>query len=183
MIRPFTLLNFVNWINEFLPIGTPSFLRQNKFCHIFCEWMHRHPFTNYCRLSGVSAPGRAKYPEHKTQFCAMGVFRSQTPRALRNASYIYHCPAYAFHFGRIRPVFLPVSGLIFSLTTTRLFLFFLFALIWYPCPYIPDLRSMAFLPDTILSTDSFPFLSVPTDHQPILPGIPHSEILYQSISL
>ena len=26
-------------------------------------------------------PARAKYTEHKTKFCAMGVFRSQTPRA------------------------------------------------------------------------------------------------------
>ena len=41
---------------------------------------------------------------------------------------------------------------------------------------------MAFLPDTILSPDSFPFLSVTTGHPPVLPGIPHSEILYQSIS-
>jgi len=43
----------------------------------------------------------------------MGVFRSQTPRALINAACKNYCPAYAFHFGRIRPVFMPVSGLLF----------------------------------------------------------------------
>ena len=56
-----------------------------------------------------------------------------------------------------------------------------FNLVFLP-GYIPDLRNMAFLPDTILSPDSFPFLSVTTGHPPVLPGIPHSEILYQSIS-
>ena len=76
--------------------------------------MHRHPFTNYPPVGGT-APGRAKYPEYKSLICAMGVFRSQTPRALWDASYIYHNLAFAFHFGRIRPLFLPVSGLIFYL--------------------------------------------------------------------
>ena len=115
----------------------------------------------------------------------MGVFRSQTPRALINAACTNYCPAYAFHLGRIRPVFMPVSGLFFFLTANCLFRFLLFSvrfnLVFSP-GYIPDLRSMAFLPDTILSPDSFPFLSVPTGHPPVLPGIPRSEILYQSIS-
>ena len=79
----------------------------------------------------------------------------------------------------------PYPGYFFFLTAECLFRFLLFFvrfnLVFSP-GYIPDLRSMAFLPDTILSPDSFPFLSVPTGHPPVLPGIPHSEILYQSIS-
>ena len=115
----------------------------------------------------------------------MGVFRSQTPRALINAACNSCCSAYTFHLGRIRPFFMPVSGLFFFLTADCLFRFLLFSirfnLVFSP-EYIPDLRSMVFLPDTILSPDSFPFLSVPTGHPPVLPCIPHSEILYQSIS-
>ena len=42
---------------------------------------------------------------------------------------------------------------------------------------------MVFQPDTILSTDSFPFGFLPTDHQLELPDILRSEILDQSISL
>ena len=79
----------------------------------------------------------------------------------------------------------PYPGYFFFLTANCLFRFLLFSvrfnLIFSP-GYIPDLRSMAFLPDTILSPDSFPFLSVPTGHPPVLPSIPRSEILYQSIS-
>ena len=79
----------------------------------------------------------------------------------------------------------PYPGYFFFLTADCLFRFLLFSirfnLIFSP-GYIPDLRSMVFQPDTILSPDSFPFLSVTTGHPPVLPGIPHSEILYQSIS-
>mgnify|MGYP000313213733 FL=1 len=42
---------------------------------------------------------------------------------------------------------------------------------------------MVFQPNTILSPDSFPFVSLPTDHQLELPDILRSEILDQSISL
>ena len=41
----------------------------------------KHPFTKYPPVGGT-APSRAKYPEYKSLICAMGVFRSQTPRAL-----------------------------------------------------------------------------------------------------
>ena len=79
----------------------------------------------------------------------------------------------------------PYPGYFFFLTADCLFRFLLFFvrfnLVFSP-GYIPDLRSMVFLPDTILSPDSFPFLSVPTGRPPVLPGIPRSEILYQSIS-
>ena len=115
----------------------------------------------------------------------MGVFRSQTPRALTNAACNNYCPTYAFHLGRIRPVFMPVSGLFFFSAADYLFRFLLFPVRFNPIfspGYIPDLRSMAFLPDTILSPNSFPFSSVPTGHSPVLPCIPRSEILYQSIS-
>ena len=136
------------------------------------------------RLSAEQLPA-AKYSEYKSLICAMGVFRSQTPRALINAACNNYCPAYDFHLGRIRPVFMPVSVLFFFLTTVCLFRFLLFSarfnLVFSP-GYIPDHRSMAFLPNTILSPDSFPFLSVPNAHPPVLPCIPHSEILYQSIS-
>ena len=57
-----------------------------------------------------------------------------------------------------------------------------FNLVFLP-GYIPDLRNMAFLPDTILSPDSFPFWFLPTDHLLILPDILRSEIPYQSINL
>ena len=49
--------------------------------------------------------------------------------------------------------------------------------------HTPDLRSTVFQPNTILSTDSFPFGFLPTDHQLELPYILRSEILDQSISL
>ena len=49
--------------------------------------------------------------------------------------------------------------------------------------HTPDLRNTVFQPNTIPSPDSFPFVSLPTDHQPELPDILRSEILDQSISL
>ena len=48
--------------------------------------------------------------------------------------------------------------------------------------HTPDLRNTVFQPNTILSPDSFPFVSLSTDHQLELPDILRSEILYQSIS-
>ena len=80
----------------------------------------------------------------------------------------------------------PYPGYFFFLTVDFLFRFLLFSvrfnLVFSP-GYIPALRSMAFLPDTILSPNSFPFLSVPTGRPPVLPCILRSEILYQSINL
>ena len=49
--------------------------------------------------------------------------------------------------------------------------------------HTPDLHNMVFQPNTILSPDSFPFVSLPTDHQLELPDILRSEIPYQSINL
>ena len=49
--------------------------------------------------------------------------------------------------------------------------------------HTPDLHNTVFRPNTILSPDSFPFGSLPTDHQPELPDILRSEIPYQSINL
>ena len=49
--------------------------------------------------------------------------------------------------------------------------------------HTPDLRNTVFQPNTIPSPDSFPFVSLPTDHQPELPDILRNEIPYQSISL
>lgn len=80
----------------------------------------------------------------------------------------------------------PYPGYFLFLTADCLFRFLLFFvrfnLVFSP-GYIPDLRSMVFLPDTILSPDSFPFVSLPTDYQLELPDILRSEILDQSISL
>ncbi len=49
-----------------------------------CERVHRHSSCEHIRLSAAK-PRRAKYTEHKTKFCAMGVFRSQTPRACKRS--------------------------------------------------------------------------------------------------
>ena len=49
--------------------------------------------------------------------------------------------------------------------------------------HTPDLHNMVFQPNTILSPDSFPFVSLPTDHQLELPDILRNEVPYQSISL
>lgn len=80
----------------------------------------------------------------------------------------------------------PYPGYFFFLTADCLFRFLLFFvrfnLVFSP-GYIPDLRSTVFLPDTIPLPDSSPFWSAPTNHQSVLPGIPHNEILYQSINL
>ena len=49
--------------------------------------------------------------------------------------------------------------------------------------HTPDLHNMVFQPNTILSPDSFPFVSLPTDHQLELPNILRNEIPYQPIRL
>ena len=76
-------------------------------------------------------------------------------------------------------------------TTTWLSLFILGESAFFFCPYLglflpvhtPDLHNMVFQPNTISSPDSFPFVSLPTDHQLELPDILRNEIPYQSISL
>ena len=62
------------------------------------------------RLSAERLPA-GRNTQSINEVYAMGVFRSQTPRALINAACNNYCPAYAFHLGRIRPFYLPVSGL------------------------------------------------------------------------
>ena len=79
--------------------------------------------------------------------------------------------------------FLPVSGLIFF-TNNKPTITLPFCFIPVSLPvHTPDLHNMVFQPNTILSPDSFPFVSLPTDHQLELPDILRSEILDQSISL
>ena len=70
---------------------------------------------------GGLPPARAKYAEHKRSLCDGCISLSNAEGFVRC---FLHLPqlAFAFHFGRIRPLFLPVSGLIFSLTTNRLLL-------------------------------------------------------------
>ena len=99
----------------------------------------------------------------------------------------YFLPCYnlalAFHFGRIRPLFLPVSGSVFF-TNSKPTITLLVCFIPISLPvHTPNLHNTEFRPDTILSLDSFPFVSLPTDHQLELPDILRSEILDQSISL
>ena len=81
------------------------------------------------------------------------------------------------------PFFLPVSGLIFSLTPNpTITLLVCFIPVSLPI-HTPNLHNTVFQPNTILSPDSFPFGFLPTDHQPELPDILRNEILDQSISL
>ena len=72
--------------------------------------MLRHPFTNILPVSGtiINAtafiiyacvnlpPTRAKYTEYKSPICAMGVFRSQTPRACECSPLLPLHPSPAF---------------------------------------------------------------------------------------
>ena len=89
---------------------------------------------------GGLPPARAKYAEHKRSLCDGCISLSNAEGFVRC---FLHLPqlAFAFHFGRIRPLFLPISGLIFSLTTNRLLLF-LSALFPYPCPYILQISTI-----------------------------------------
>ena len=101
-----------------------------------------------CRFRHYQLPA-GRNTQSINKVCAMGVFRSQTPRALWNISRLCHNWALAFHFGRIRPLFLPVSGLIFLLTINWLLLF-LSDLFRYPCPYILQISA-------IRCSDQIPF--------------------------
>ena len=79
--------------------------------------------------------------------------------------------------------FLPVSGLIFF-TTNKPTITFPVCFIPVSLPvHTPDLHNTVFQANTILSPDSFPFVSLPTDYQLELPDILRNEIPYQSISL
>ena len=79
--------------------------------------------------------------------------------------------------------FQPVSGLIFITNNqSAISLSVCFIPVSLPV-HTPDLRNTVFPPNTILSPDSFPFVSLPTDHQSEPPDILRSEILDQSISL
>ena len=101
--------------------------------------MHRHLFTNYPPVGGT-APGRAKYPEHKRSLCDGCISLSNAEGFVRC---FLHLPqlGFRFSFWAYPPSFLPVSGLIFSRTTNRLLLF-LSALFRYPCPYILQISTI-----------------------------------------
>ena len=102
--------------------------------------MHRHPFTNYPPVGGT-APGRAKYTEHKRSLCDGCISLSNAEGFVRC---FLHLPQLGFRFSfwayppsfsaRVRAYFL-------SLTTNRLFLF-LSALSRYPCPYILQISAI-----------------------------------------
>lgn len=137
----FTLLSFVILINEFLPIGTPSLSSANKFCHIICEWMHRHPFTNY-RLSAEQLPGRAKYPGTNLLICAMVYSLSNAEGFVRC---FLHLPqlGFAFYLG-VSALFFCCIRAYFSLTTNRLLL--LSAFIPVSLPVHTPVSNMVFQP-------------------------------------
>ena len=78
--------------------------------------------------------------------------------------------------------FCPYPGLFFTNNKPTITLPVCFIPVSLPV-HTPDLHNTVFQPNTILSPDSFPFVSLPTDHQLELPNILHSEIPYQSISL
>ena len=78
--------------------------------------------------------------------------------------------------------FCPYPGLFFTNNKPTITLPVCFIPVSLPV-HTPDLHNTVFQPNTILSPDSFPFVSLPTDHQLELPDILHSEILDQSISL
>ena len=88
-----------------------------------------------------------------------------------------------FILGVFALFFQPVSGLIFITNNqSAISLSVCFIPVSLPV-HTPDLRNTVFPPNTILSPDSFPFVSLPTDHQSEPPDILRSEILDQSISL
>ena len=101
----------------------------------------------------------------------MGVFRSQTPRALVSTFVSRSCLAYAFYLGRIRPFYMPVSGLFFILNHSGILARTYSRSPQYGVP-----------PDTIPLQDSSPFLYTPTHHLPTLPCTLRSEIPCPSIS-
>lgn len=80
--------------------------------------------------------------------------------------------------------FCPYPGLFFITNNQAKPFLFLSALFLYPCPHIIQISTIwCSQLNTILSPDSFPFVSLPTDYQLELPDILRSEILDQSISL
>ena len=78
--------------------------------------------------------------------------------------------------------FCPYPGLFFTNNKPTITLPVCFIPVSLPV-HTPDLHNIVFQPNTILSPDSFPFVSLPTDHQLELPDILRNEIPYQSISL
>ena len=78
--------------------------------------------------------------------------------------------------------FCPYPGLFFTNNKPTITLPVCFIPVSLPV-HTPDLHNTVFQPNTILSPDSFPFVSLPTDHQSEPPDILRSEILDQSISL
>ena len=87
-----------------------------------------------------------------------------------------------FILGVFALFFCPYPGLFFTNNKPTITLPVCFIPVSLPV-HTPDLHNMVFQPNTILSPDSFPFVSLPTDHQLELPDILRNEIPYQSISL
>ena len=119
---------------------------------------------------GGTAPGWAKYSDHKRSLCDGCI-------SLSNAEGFIRCY-----------LSLPCLGLCFLSWAYPPFLFariraypICFIPVFLPV-HTPDRRSKAFLPDTIPLQDSSPSLSVPIGHPPELSYTLRSEIPYQSIS-
>ena len=127
-------------------------------------------------------PRRAKYAEHKSSDLCDGCI------SLSNAEGFVRCflhlpqLGFRFSFWAYPPSFSArIQAYFFTNNKPTITLPVCFIPISLPV-HTPDLHNTVFQPNTILSPNSFPFVSLPTDHQPELPDILRSEILDQSIS-
>ena len=131
----------------------------------------------------LSTPARAKYTEHKQSLCDGCISLSNAEGFVK---YFLPLPHLGFNFSFLAyppSFFCPCPGLFFITNNhSAISLSVCFIPVSLPV-HTPVLHNTVFQPNTILSPDSFPFVSLPTDHQPELPDILHSEIPYQSISL
>ena len=93
--------------------------------------MLRHPFTNSLPYPAFKLPAGRNTLSINRQICAMGVFRSQTPRALVSAFVSRSCRAYAFHLGRIRPFLYARIRAVFHSES-----------LWYSCPDILQIAAI-----------------------------------------
>lgn len=143
--------------------------------------MHLHLFTNYPPVGGT-APGRAKYTEHKRSLCDGCISLSNAESFARC---FLHLPqlGFRFLFWAYPPSFsVRIRAYFFTNNKPTITLPVCFIPVSLPV-HTPDLRNTVFQPDTILSPDSFPFWFLPTDYLLILPDILSSEIPYQPINL
>ena len=134
------------------------------------------------RLSMEQPPARAKYAEHKRSLCDGCISLSNAEGFVRCFLHLQQL-GFRFSFWAYPPSFSAhIRAYFFTNNKPIITLPVCFIPVSLPV-HTPNLHNTKFRPDTILSPDSFPFVSLPTDHQLELPDILRSEILDQSISL